>query len=1137
MRLRDGDELIVVPNLTVDQFFELRDRARNASSSFNLEKLTVQAVVSEDRADLEANYQYRFDTGEVSADIPLALGSVQVGVEGAEQNFDSDDLAGIIRATETGYRWKVSSTKAVPESPLGTLKLRGKTKIANESGRRTLRILLPVKNCIVNILLPKGALDPRVRMDDFLETEDSPEGLAVSVATRGGDFSLSWRTPSLVAESSTLEAESTTTFDIGVPDDYWDARTDLTLRWTGDIQSKAVRVALPPNSAWRILPADDFDRYRVLTVGSDRATQETELLIENEDPQANPIINLQLEWRWLPVADGADQLAFSTSVKGVTILGADRHTGRILMSCPDSYNVIYKEKSGVRLEEQSSFLDSFSRQRLKFRFTDQSFSLDMLFRQETRIPTVRPNYLVSVEENSLRMTAWLDCTFDSSLRNQTLDILFGMWVPEENTAISLVDADDPYGVGETLQVIPLADGLSYRISRTVADTDLSRGQRRTRQLWRLTAERSWTPDENLLQFSVPEIRKSTNLQPDHCSGSLIVASQGRVLVDWAEAPFRGLIPDEASAAAQKYWVPAKSSRSPTIFRFQTQGQIPTWSGAVSLLPQIVSWSEKVNVASDSQSFSIRQDFNFQIANAPLIQPEFAIQGNNEPEAQFFVDGVLVFADPIGWASDLATYRNTGSLVQAGNVDESMKWRIYRIIDSPPLMGSALLTVQTQRPFMISQDVDEQTTSQGVESESANSVGTKESRAAVAPLAVPILPANSIFNSRTIISSDQIDGSLQFAPGEESTYEIIATDVALSLNKRLSLLKLRKTAFDSNMQTKLRIVDSWLQTAVNLNERQDRYVCVFETKGSSLRFKLPQNASLRPPPRIFLDGVEILDADYDQATETFQIATRTSPLTDSANTTEAKPGETTEIASRSRLELIYSVRNQLENWSRIKVQSPSVEDATHVGRLQWQLATPRLQHLLWASNSNVPEWKWEWSGLWWFRASARGEEALVRQFRASPERLPASFNDYLMSRSDPTTDFEAIVVARSLIWFPAGLLAIGIAVLLISLPVLRQPSIILLAAACVLAISIVSPDLAVLAGQTCFAAGSLAVLAWLTHAALESRVKRRSVFGSRMPQDGSGQTSALRSTRTSQPLESDSAANGRAESSVAAEGTS
>ena len=81
----------------------------------------------------------------------------------------------------------------------------------------------------------------------------------------------------------------------------------------------------------------------------------------------------------------------------------------------------------------------------------------------------------------------------------------------------------------------------------------------------------------------------------------------------------------------------------------------------------------------------------------------------------------------------------------------------------------------------------------------------------------------------------------------------------------------------------------------------------------------------------------------------------------------------------------------------------------------------------------------------------------------------------------------------MMWLPIGLVAILVSILLISFRLLRHPAFLLLAAGGLATAGMLAPDLAVLLGQTAMISLGLVSLVLITQAAIESRVRRRSVF--------------------------------------------
>jgi hypothetical protein len=104
--------------------------------------------------------------------------------------------------------------------------------------------------------------------------------------------------------------------------------------------------------------------------------------------------------------------------------------------------------------------------------------------------------------------------------------------------------------------------------------------------------------------------------------------------------------------------------------------------------------------------------------------------------------------------------------------------------------------------------------------------------------------------------------------------------------------------------------------------------------------------------------------------------------------------------------------------------------------------------------------------------------------------------YLMSGQYPREPFQVLIVARYLLWFPIGGIAILIATLVANFQACRSPFAGILLAFILAGVAITFPDLGVMLGQAAGVAMALVFLVFVTHAAIESRVRRRSVFTAR-----------------------------------------
>jgi hypothetical protein len=275
----------------------------------------------------------------------------------------------------------------------------------------------------------------------------------------------------------------------------------------------------------------------------------------------------------------------------------------------------------------------------------------------------------------------------------------------------------------------------------------------------------------------------------------------------------------------------------------------------------------------------------------------------------------------------------------------------------------------------------------------------------------------------------------------------------------------------------------LQTAIDGGRRQDRFVAELETNVEQLVVRLPKPAFARnPTPKFLLNGqlLRAPDVSYVSADDSFVVRL---PARDASK--------------RHTLELFYSVNSSLSNWTSLEIQPPLIEGAEHVGRFYWQLVTPQTTHLAGCPPQLTAEWQWHWGGLWWFRESARDERELDEWLNAyEAETLPASCNRYLMSGQFPQDEFHGLVISRLLLWFPVGCVAIAVATLVLNVRAVRKPIFGLLLAGFIATLAVTLPDLGVLLGQTAVISLGLAALVFATQAAIDSRIRRRSVFSGR-----------------------------------------
>lgn len=1093
----DGERVFYLPSVTLEEI-RLLKQLDNQKGGYEFRKIEVSATVGERHADVKANFQVQLGDDSAYAEVPLSFGSCQLGLtpprvdSGGDKEFQSK-----LEATVNGYRWILYSGRNSSEQSKNRvygIELSGKSKLTTSSGRSSLRIALPLQSCEIKLVLPANSTDVRPGGEEFLgEPKKGAEGIEYTILSRGGDFNISWKSKDELNRFSSVEADSETRFVVTDPSTPWSATTKMTLRWFGDNQNEPLLLTLPKGARWRERPQGDFERFQVSLVVDDSAADEevaAQYSLQNIDPDQFSSIEVTLEWEYLPtlVTTATKGLACDIAIPKVSDL--DSHRGVMVCETPAEFVVRYDHNAASTFIQRSQSSDSFAWQQLQFGFSKEDVGIRLVFRKEEALPTVRPVYLVEVEKSKLRLTAWLDCSFNSNQRAPNLGLMFGDWSPLENTATAYpVSADPGAEEGELLRIESRSDG-SHRVTLPSTERSSFDGNRRPRQIWQLTAEKTLSGPESL-EFVIPQIIRGEDIgTANHGAGILIVSSQDEVLLRFQDSNSQGLLPDVFSEDLSRY-LRTESIRQPYVFRFQSNSVQPKWVGKANVLPRSVVARESVELTLLQNELQVRQDFDLSIANVPVFRPRIAVpvRQDQAPNAtfqrvQFYVGDLLTSAVPI----ELLTGEQLSQRTERANsnADAKQTWQVYELVAASELRRNVLLRVEYQLPW-------------GSGAAGSASPSPDNSSEQI-PLAVLLEPSEYIATTREVsLANTRGAALLGLTRGDAGTNWIpLASQQPLKTSADSAVLLLQLLQDQNQAAENLVVSNIWLQSIIGTEGRQDRFVARFYTTQDEIKIKLNESVNLRRGAwRVVIDGREVRDA-YVPSEDLFRI-----------------PVSSTEDGLHS-VEVIYTLLSSLENWSasKVSVRVPEIIDAENLGRFFWQVATPRTQHLAWTPERLMPEWTWEWNGFWWNRANSRDESNMLRLMRVDEVRLPASTNRYLMSGDLPTQTLSLWVIPRFLLWFPIGLVAIGITVLILNAQWTRSPQAVLLLALLLASAAMIFPDLAFLCGQTALVSVSLVVLVTLTHIAIESRMRRRSVFGPRTARDGSDHISVGNSDRWS-----------------------
>lgn len=1125
--LDDNGKPILVPAESYETFLKSKSEqsalrnSQNQLPSFVIDQTDVDIDAKGPHAKLTVTFNVSLSSSAPRAvAIPLKCDSFQL-VEAPKFTGAGENLLEV-RSGYAGYQWYL---QAEPGSK-HTATLKGGTVVTRQGERSELKVNLPNSPCSVVVTLPPNAIDEKVSGEgnEFFEREMENGAIVLRIKASGGDLSITWRDADVRNRLSAVEATSTTTIRIEEPRQVWKASTEVTMRWYGSDATDTIILNLPPGARWIQLPVSLNENYSVSDISADASATANSasnpvavaqrVKVRNLDPSLMQPIDLRLEWEWTPPAESDDVFGKPIAIPSMTIDGVDGHAGIVEFAMPASYMPSWHEDAGTKIVQQPRSVEQFDRSQYLFRFSHQPLNLTVSFRRPSNVASIRPTYLTHIDANKMKLTAWLDCTFDAS-QPMAISLLPADWILDSAES---VDIAMPHAAGEPLDLQPQPDG-SYTISSFNADqTELAAPRRR--QTWRVIAYRPLERSEtNGLTFKLPQMKSGSSDSPnsnyDHGTGILIVTSSENLLLKNQASSTKGLLID--SLVPQ--WQPllgSSDSKQPLVYRFQSRGEAPLWSGTAESLPQQIVLEQNAELHVGSSSVRVSQNFELQITNEPLSPLRFAIRQDafDYQDPQVSIDGAPIQMQRINALESAGETSTTDTKPETQKMDS---WKIIESVNVAPLRGTIRLSVTTSVPWTAhGNSPSTQLNIPLVQLFVPRETRLREQTWSVhADREIEIhenAPESTNKSSESKSTDSAKNGASDGSTNEEKLIEPRQIMTPLSEPHELTsgqteiVLSVRK--LESFATLPVRIGRSWLQTTVNGSERRDRYCAQIESTLPRLSIRVPASSNLN---HVFVNGQRV---KFTGEGTQFQV--------------ELAPND----RHQYQLEVWMTSSESLAWFTLLDIDIPEIDGAQFYDRFYWQLAVPAIQHMGFTSGQLTPEWVWKWNGLWWSRASGMKQHDLERWVGATQQTdLPLSVNSYLLSSFGGERSFQIWVVSRFLMWLPIGLVSILISILLISFRALRHPALLLLAAGGLVTAAMLAPDFAVLLGQTALMSLGLVSLILITQAAIESRVRRRSVFTVRPSQyrEQSDHFSLARNVKMAAPSST------RAHSSVIADG--
>ncbi|MBN1853384.1 MAG: hypothetical protein JW829_11695 [Pirellulales bacterium] len=297
-------------------------------------------------------------------------------------------------------------------------------------------------------------------------------------------------------------------------------------------------------------------------------------------------------------------------------------------------------------------------------------------------------------------------------------------------------------------------------------------------------------------------------------------------------------------------------------------------------------------------------------------------------------------------------------------------------------------------------------------------------------------------------------SMEVDPNGESDYafETVLRVQTTQHEKILPLVVNFRPLYES---TDCAVDRMWIQTRIGDRSNQTRCLFTIQTRRPTIDITLPRYKQSQIDT-ILVDGRSTL---YEWSTDNHVKILLTPQRTNDPRTS------TKDFEPIHRIEIQFHGSEGIGFWKRIQLEPPSFTDGIIPRRIYWQVMMPSYHHLLVSSGTWLREHVWCWQGMVACRQPVLDTRALAHWIRddATPSVQPGA-NVYLFSTYSRPVPLTISVISRSMIVFLSSGLSLGIGLLLLYFPRMRQPFLLWIGATVLAAAFMVWTDLTVMVTQ-------------------------------------------------------------------------
>ncbi len=1027
MVLDQNGNLIYLPGMTYERWRELETGADSENQAIVIEPLEIRGTANDGRAELELKLELTVDpTDGQYISIPLKMANfflIRAPEFGSAPKSAEGDSQ-YIQPSKDGMVLKVRSVSR------RKLTVRMSVSALVQSGPPRLDFQLP--DLPANIQISTDAVDVVGEVigsgSEVLQTKKlKNRGTRFDVSTGGGSLTLQW-SPSVGSTdtSSLIESDSVMQLDWGSPVDQPIASVTLSLRNMRDLRGPIewFDVDLPPGSVLLDTPVLEAKDQAVSIEPVKGKSDRVRITIPEQERSQRVAVRLELQ---LQNDKATEQKPLNLQVP--RIVGALRQQGEIQLKTSNSYRLRWRSSSWVRSFLNDDSGESTSARRYQFRFDRGDFTLPIWLSANKRQLLANSDSIVTIRDDiaSLEMEIQFN---GNATDSRSLDLDLFDW---RLRAVIDADTDDTLPWFETNQRLSIEMNTSEETLPPIM----------------ILAQRSIVGEDaeaKQLAFQMPRI-----IQNDK---SLAIGSNNVTVKSTSSSTF--VIDLEESSGLERMAVQTVDDE-PTIavsqFRILGVDNAPRIVGAMIRQPPQITLTSRADVVLSGDQLTTSMDWTVQprtdlAGTLPVRVPSQAsrISPKNEPASKVTPEPVGLLANNVVANGVVANGVDTNG-VDTTETDAS---------NTPPVFWS--VTVDNVAAQLVAIDGER--------------FRLVSDRLGVAPVVIrwrrqDLIPQSELDDEiRSIrlpvpaLADVTVEGDVVVSTQGDSVTSLFAADTTSQTRIQFQAIpdrvRIRMTKLSAD-QNDLAIRKAVLRSAVGSNSRYEQFLALIQG-GDSLDLSLPDEV-----------GDVRFEAKIDQ---------KNAAVSRNGNRLRLSlPGD----SQTHRVDLRIWVDEPSGRFT--KTIAPVLQLPIRVGRVYWQVATPRDSHVVWAAPTvgRAMDWQFNFDSWSLSRTPIYNDTSLTQWVGVSGAGAMPPGNRYLYIGSD-VRSFSVCALSRATLWLLVGGFLLLFTSLLRYVPSSRNPLTAVTGAVFFAGLVAVAPDAAVLAGQLSVVALIL-VLVMLAVAAL------------------------------------------------------